>query len=446
MLEHYSEKQHPMVVSLGSSQVWCYVCDEDFDVLMDRFNTDKNRKKAESLLSDIRTVLHSHSKKSLPVSIPPPLSSASLSSVSPPIKGLNNMGNTCFFNSALQCLNATVPLVESCGELRGGAVCSAFARTIWSGMRGKSGRDYRPAELHTEIVRRFRQFKGYGQHDSHELLRCLLDAMATEENKAKIQPSIIENVFKGELISSVLCENCGIQGGNRAMSRSIDPIMDLSLEMTRKSQKSTPDFGSLLRNYRLDIDESDFMTSGKRMSGQEPELNPDLTVNMSSVEGCLAAFTRCELMADRENLYSCDRCKGKSRAIRRLLIARPPEILVIHLKRFSTTGRHSTKLTSFVSYPAVLDITSYCVSAEHPVRYSLYAISVHSGGINGGHYVAYVKHGGEWYHCSDSHVSKVRDTEVLRQQAYILFYQSTAYEPRPSPTLSTTTEEHIDNS
>jgi ubiquitin C-terminal hydrolase len=455
MLEHYKEKNHHMVVSLGSGQMWCYTCDEDFDALIDRFSLEKNKEKAEELVNGIRSLLQGRLKKatqsgklpskpvSKPANEPLPISS--------PLKGLTNMGNTCFFNSTLQCLNSTVPLTQQAHRLQAGPVCAAFNRTIQA-LMSKGGRDYRPSEIHSEVIRRFRQFKGFGQHDSHELLRCLVDAMATEETKASVRPAVVEGVFGGELLSTVLCENCIREGKGRAISRSTDPIMDISLEMSRKTGKQPTDLTDLMSNYRLDIEVEDFSGTTKRFAGAEPALNQEIG-SLASLESCLAAFTRCEPMTDRDNLYDCSRCKVKSRAIRRLLMAKPPEVLVLHLKRFSSSGRHAVKLTSFVSYPHTLDISPYCIqTSETPIPlYRLYAISVHSGGLNGGHYVAYVQQGGEWYYCSDSHVSKVRDTEVLRQQAYVLFYQAQSpinpYSLSQIPPVSLSpepSEEHIE--
>ena len=454
MLEHSTAKSHPIVASLASGQIWCYVCDEDFDVLVEKLSTEKTREKAEEVASSVRAVLQGRLKKdnkavtmgkitSVPISKPGPEPSP----VSIPLKGLCNMGNTCFFNSTLQCLSATTPLVDQANRLQAGPVGLAFNRTMQA-LRSKSGRDFRPSEIHSEVTRRYRQFKGFGQHDSHELLRCLVDAMATEETKAKVRPAVVEGVFGGELLSTVLCENCIRAGRGRAISRSVDPIMDISLEMSRKAGKQPTDMADLIGNYRLDIEPEDFSSTAKQFTGLEPALNQDLG-SLAGVESCLTAFTRCESMADRDNLYDCSRCRGKSRAIRRLLIARPPEVLALHLKRFSSSGRSAIKLTSFVSYPPTLDISPFCIQTPgvHIPAYRLYALSVHSGGLNGGHYVAYVQQqGGDWYYCSDSHVSKVKDSEVLRQQAYVLFYQAQSPLTPTLPTSPSTEqpEEHME--
>ena len=91
-----------------------------------------------------------------------------------------------------------------------------------------------------------------------------------------------------------------------------------------------------------------------------------------------------------------------------------------------------------VGFPLVLDVRKFCSSNCQTHRsgiYFLYGVVVHSGGMNGGHYIAYVRKSESnransteelkkgWYYFSDSTVSKVTVETVLKSQAYILFYQ-----------------------
>ena len=68
--------------------------------------------------------------------------------------------------------------------------------------------------------------------------------------------------------------------------------------------------------------------------------------------------------------------------------------------------------------------------------YALYAVSVHFGGLGGGHYTAYARNteDPDWNEYNDSSVSKVRDEdidrEVLTDSAYLLFYLRRDYWPR----------------
>jgi ubiquitin C-terminal hydrolase len=70
-----------------------------------------------------------------------------------------------------------------------------------------------------------------------------------------------------------------------------------------------------------------------------------------------------------------------------------PDILVVHLKRFSYSRYLKNKLDTFVNFPIRnLDLSKYVKSKDGPSHmYELYAISNHYGGLGGGHYTAYAK-------------------------------------------------------
>jgi len=97
---------------------------------------------------------------------------------------------------------------------------------------------------------------------------------------------------------------------------------------------------------------------------------------------------------------------------------------------------HLGKLDTFIDYPiSELDLTSYIISDNqkltNPPIYDLYAISIHSGGLGGGHYTAYGLNpmDKQWYSFNDSSVSKVGNINSIKTSgAYLLFYQR-----RPPP-------------
>lgn len=70
-----------------------------------------------------------------------------------------------------------------------------------------------------------------------------------------------------------------------------------------------------------------------------------------------------------------------------------PDILVVHLKRFSYSRYLKNKLDAFVNFPIRnLDLSKYVKGKDGQSHvYELYAISNHYGGLGGGHYTAYGK-------------------------------------------------------
>ena len=112
-----------------------------------------------------------------------------------------------------------------------------------------------------------------------------------------------------------------------------------------------------------------------------------------SLEDCLDEFGKSETLSENDAWY-CPRCKEHRRATKTFELWRAPDILVVHLKRFSTQGRLRDKLDVLVDFPVEgLDLSSR-VSIQEKDRdsiYDLFAVDNHYGGLGGGHYTAYAK-------------------------------------------------------
>ncbi|CAK9184655.1 unnamed protein product [Ilex paraguariensis] len=123
----------------------------------------------------------------------------------------------------------------------------------------------------------------------------------------------------------------------------------------------------------------------------------------------------------------CPICKKHCQASKKLDLWRLPEILVIHLKRFSYSRFLKNKLETYVEFPIQdLDLSTYIAYKDGRIsnRYMLYAISNHYGSMGGGHYTAFVHHGGDrWYDFDDSHVSPISEDRIKTSAAYVLFYR-----------------------
>lgn len=81
-------------------------------------------------------------------------------------------------------------------------------------------------------------------------------------------------------------------------------------------------------------------------------------------------------------------------ASKKLDLWRLPEVLVIHLKRFSYSRSMKHKLETFVNFPIRdFDLTNYVAHKNSSRRqlYELYALTNHYGGMGSGHYTAHIK-------------------------------------------------------
>lgn len=297
--------------------------------------------------------------------------------------GLQNMGNTCFLNSALQCLTYTPPFAnymltrehsKTCHEPGFCMMCTMQNHIIQ--VFANSGNVIKPIGVLNELKRIAKHFRYGSQEDAHEFLRYTVDAMqksclpGTKLDRQTQATTFIHQVFGGYLRSRVKCLNC------KAVSDTFDPFLDITLEI-----KTAP-----------------------------------------SVSKALEQFVKPEQL-DGENAYKCTKCKKMVTASKRFTIHRSANVLTLSLKRFANFS--GGKITKDVKYPEYLDLRPFMSQTQgDPQVYGLYAVLVHSGfSCHAGHYFCYIKaSNGQWYQMNDSSVSVSDIRSVLNQQAYVLFY------------------------
>ncbi|KAJ3052911.1 Ubiquitin carboxyl-terminal hydrolase 15 [Rhizophlyctis rosea] len=191
--------------------------------------------------------------------------------------GLSNLGNTCFMNSALQCLSNTSPLTRFfLGDLwkddinednplgMKGEIAEQYAyliRQLWDVNGPKA---FSPYKFKSTIGKFNSMFQGYGQQDSQELLNSLLDGLHEDLNRIKKKPyietpdmdekgdeeiagtlwdihcqrnsSVIVDLFQGQYKSRLECPECG------KSSTTFDPFMFLSIPIPERRTKSVSVF------------------------------------------------------------------------------------------------------------------------------------------------------------------------------------------------------------
>jgi len=157
---------------------------------------------------------------------------------------------------------------------------------------------------------------------------------------------------------------------------------------------------------------------------------------------CIKAFTKEEILSEQDPWY-CNKCKDFRQASKKFDVWTLPNILIIHLKRFSYTRLWRDKISTFVDFPIdALDMSPYVVSKEQKENaiFDLYAVSNHMGGMGGGHYTAYCRNLSDhkWYCHDDSRVSPASDSEIKSDSAYVLFYHRRAKGAKSSTSASST--------
>ncbi|KAI1098207.1 UCH-domain-containing protein [Jackrogersella minutella] len=169
-----------------------------------------------------------------------------------------------------------------------------------------------------------------------------------------------------------------------------------------------------------------------------------------SLEACLNEFEREEILSEQDMWY-CPRCQEHRRASKKFDLWKTPDILIIHLKRFSSSGFRRDKLEVLVDFPLEnLDITSRVLQKEDGKQevYDLIGVDCHWGGLGGGHYTAHAKNfvDGQWYTYNDSSVSRASADRIVDSSAYLLFYRRRSEIPLGGPGFQKILAKFVDDS
>lgn len=123
--------------------------------------------------------------------------------------------------------------------------------------------------------------------------------------------------------------------------------------------------------------------------------------NGITLDECLAEFGKEEILSEQDMWY-CPRCKEHRRASKKFELWKTPDVLIMHLKRFSSSGYRRDKLDVLVDFPMEgLDLSTRVIENDEgkTMIYDLFAVDDHWGGLGGGHYTAFAKNffDDKWY-------------------------------------------------
>ncbi|XP_010782591.1 putative ubiquitin carboxyl-terminal hydrolase 50 [Notothenia coriiceps] len=274
-------------------------------------------------------------------------------------------------------------------------VVVTFVRLLEEMWLGRSS-SCAPVEARSVLCSILPQFNNYSQQDAQELLLFLLNALHDDLNKHKMRSSkrprqdqkrncfpavggstIVSHLFEGQLAYMTLCMHCDHQ------------------------THSTQTFTVLSLPLPTDI-------------------------NKCSIQDCLSLFFEQTVLTGGEQML-CSMCGLRRETTVLTCLDKPPEILMLHLKRFGCKGKNQMKLKTNVEFSSMLDLSPFLSSSVQNNSFSsyhLYAVVNHIGHLNMGHYTALCHNAltRTWHCFDDSAVREVQDSLVQSPNAYMLLY------------------------
>lgn len=328
-------------------------------------------------------------------------------------RGLVNLGNTCFMNSILQLLAATLQRFK----IKIGTKSSSpflnclmfYLEEIYNPkntFKSPNWPSVNPKEFLNLLKKKDQIFCQMRQQDSYDFLNLLFKYLEPESPQY--------NLFSGHFVSKITCGGCYFVSPKRELFTEISlhfPKIETSTRNKCENDQNEPKASSNLSTEELMLS----------MFEKEP---------MLGVEGY-----RCELCSPNQpDPHRQDSSKQL------LLDPQLPPFLILHLKRFQTifvpnsrTESETVKIDTLVEISEIIHIPNNCIDSTDVmgIQYKLYGYIIHIGSsLTFGHYTAVVQASSEdddsWVYISDTSVTKISRTEALDGKShspYMLFYQ-----------------------
>jgi len=326
--------------------------------------------------------------------------------------GLQNLGNTCFMNSVLQCLSHTYEFNEYLNTEEYKKKINRKPESLvlmeWDKLRKMIWQEnciISPGGFFSAIrkVARIKDkdlFTGFAQNDLPEFLTFLLDCF---------HESILREVdmkINGEIKNDT------------------DKLAKECFTMMQNMYKK--EYSEMLKMfYGIHVSKIETKSGKYINSSPEPFLMLDLAIpdikNPNLID-CINSYTEDEILTGDNKVFNEETGK-KEDAVKQIRFWSLSDILIITLKRFSNIGK---KTDTFVDFPIdELDLTKYIIGYnKESYKYELYGICNHMGGVHGGHYTSFVKnYNNNWYHFNDQNVDKLDETKLKSDKAYCFFYR-----------------------
>lgn len=334
------------------------------------------------------------------------------------VTGIQNVGNTCYCNAALQILRASPEWSSYCLERDFNERCKNnieskhtkvlvayqdILKSLWAAYKPSYIRPLGFISTIDAVVKDtiYDMFGKRIANDSHEYLTFLLDNFhealkLPDQGLPKVDvPSTISHKERMQILAA--------NGWNSFLSKNKSEVTDLFFGMMRKTihcigcNNCTYSW-EVFNCFKIPCEGETFME-----------------------------WMQNECAESEIEEYSCEHCKPRKTTAKIYShIWQLPHTMFTAIRRFNFDGRKNNKKCPYNGEN--LSLTSlFAIESDHPSKhwsYELRGVVDHHGSHHGGHYASQFKHpiSGEWWLIDDETANKL-ETPVFSQSNYIFLFR-----------------------